>query len=348
MNINELYDYLTVLNESENFYKNYYNSKKSLETTKTFLEQLDLSYLKKNNLLVPEIKNTIPPMFLEEWFFDTSSKQSIHIQKHNCYTPDIFHKHNFFELFYVLEGNCKQKIGDSIFEMKKGDICLIPPDIMHSISVFDESKIIDILIRRTTFEDIFLNFLRSHNILSRFFMHNIYAPQANDYIIFHTGFDEEIEYLIMNLFLEYTNKDIYFNDLLNNGLITLFAKILRNYEDTCEMPPEVSTNRDQAYEIVRYIKDNYTDVTLNDVAEHFHFTHEYTSRLIKKVTNSSFTRILRTTRLDISLSMLTDTNISIQDISNDIGYPNVEHFIRIFKDEYNLTPSEYRKIYSDK
>ena len=52
------------------------------------------------------------------------------------------------------------------------------------------------------------------------------------------------------------------------------------------------------------------------------------------------------TRFDIALAMLTDTNISISDISSDIGYENVEHFIRIFKKEYNLTPSEYRKIYS--
>ena len=50
----------------------------------------------------------------------------------------------------------------------------------------------------------------------------------------------------MNLFLEYGNKDIYYNDLLNNGLITLFAKILRTYESTCEMHPEVNKNRSQS------------------------------------------------------------------------------------------------------
>ncbi|MDH6366784.1 MULTISPECIES: AraC family transcriptional regulator [unclassified Breznakia] len=346
MNQQELHNRITTLNDYELFYKDYYDARKDKQSLQIFLDNLDIEFVKEHNLIIPDLKDTIPPIYLEEWFFDTSSKQNIFVQKHNCYSPNNPHKHNFFELLYVLEGSCKQTIGDISFDMKKGDVCLIPPEIIHNISVFDESIVIDIVIRRATFEDMFLNFLRSNNILSKFFMHNLYAPQATDYIIFHTNDDKEIESLIMDIFLEYINKEIYFNELLNNNLTSLFAKILRNYEDTCELPPEVNKNRTQAYELVRFIKDNYKDITLDDVAKHFHFTIEYTSRLIKKVTNSTFTKILRTTRLDISLALLTDTNISISDISNEIGYENVEHFIRIFKNQYNLTPSEYRKIYS--
>lgn len=346
MDSTQLYSHVKKMNDSELFYKEYHLAKNITNTLDSFLNEIDMHFVKRNNLIIPEISETIPPMYLEEWFFDLSSKQTIHIQKHNRYSPNIEHKHNFFELFYVLDGTCHQKIGDTSFSMKRGDICLIPPGIVHNISVFDESIIIDILIRKSTFEDIFLNFLRSDNILSRFFMHNLYAPLANDYIIFRTGNDEEIENLVMDLFLEYINKNVYFDELLNNGLISLFAKMLRNYESTCILPAPVNNQRDLAYDFVRFIKDNYKDVSLENVANHFNYTPEYTSRLIRKVTNSSFTKILKSTRLDISLSLLTETNISVSDISNHIGYPNPEHFIRTFKKAYNLTPSEYRRVYS--
>ena len=41
-------------------------------------------------------------------------------------------------------------------------------------------------------------------------------------------------------------------------------------------------------------------------------------------------------------SLLKNTKIPIGDIAYEIGYLNPEHFIRIFKRKYNITPKEFR------
>ena len=42
--------------------------------------------------------------------------------------------------------------------------------------------------------------------------------------------------------------------------------------------------------------------------------------------------------------MLITTDMSIIDISNTSGFPNVNSFNNLFKETYNSTPSEFRKI----
>ncbi len=63
------------------------------------------------------------------------------------------------------------------------------PGVDHSISVFDDSIVINIMLRRSTLHSMFYNFLNIPNKLSSFFLNNIYAKRANDYILFHSGID---------------------------------------------------------------------------------------------------------------------------------------------------------------
>lgn len=42
--------------------------------------------------------------------------------------------------------------------------------------------------------------------------------------------------------------------------------------------------------------------------------------------------------------MLQDTDLSVSDIAHEVGYENTEHFIRIFKKNLHMTPTEYRRI----
>lgn len=84
-------------------------------------------------------------------------------------------------------------------------------------------------------------------------------------------------------------------------------------------------------------------MTLEQIAAKFHYTPEYTSRLIKSTTGKTFTQILQQVRLEKAQVLLQDTNLSIANIANQIGYETPEHFIRIFKKQMHLTPTEYRR-----
>lgn len=68
--------------------------------------------------------------------------------RHARYTPAFWHNHDFFEMIFVQSGGCINYIFDRNISMQTGDICIMAPDITHSLSAFhDEDVIMNILIR---------------------------------------------------------------------------------------------------------------------------------------------------------------------------------------------------------
>lgn len=331
------------LNEEEIFYRKYYYAKQQEYSLRKFLAELDMDRVYEKHLLVPEIPNTIPPRFEDYFFFDLNKRASIVTMRHNRYTPAIVHEHTFFELIFVYDGACEQAISNRKLTLSLGDICIIPPGIKHSIGVFDNSIVFNCLIRKSTLHNIFFNFLNNPNILTAFFLNNIYSENGNDYIIFHTGSDFEIQRGILYMYWESLNQSLYWDQMISYTLMLIFGLLIRNYEKCIEVPTFTQKADVQRFALLQYIQDNFADVTLNQIAEKFHYTSEYTSRLIKSTTGRSFTQILQQVRLEKAQVLLQDTNLSVANIANQVGYETTEYFIRMFKKQMHMTPTEYRR-----
>ena len=99
----------------------------------------------------------------------------------------------------------------------------------------------------------------------------------------------------------------------------------------------------QRYAIIQYIQDNYRDVTLSSVAKRFHYSNEYTSRLIKDLMGMNYSDIVRTIRIEQSQDFLTNTTMTVENIAEAVGYDTPEHYIRQVKKHTGITPSAYRK-----
>lgn len=331
------------LNEEELFYRKYYYARQQEYSLKKFLAQLDMNMVYEKHLLIPEIADTIPPRYEDSFFFNMNSHSSIITMQHNRYSPAIVHEHTFFELIYVYDGKCAQTISNNNLALQAGDICIVPPGIKHSIGVFDNSIVLNCLIRKSTLHNIFFNFLSNPNILTAFFLNNIYSENGNDYIIFHTGSDFEIQRGFLYMYWESVNQDLYWEQMIPNTLMLIFGLLIRNYEKSIEVPTFTQKADVQRFALLQYIQSNFATVTLEQIAAKFHYTPEYTSRLIKSTTGKTFTQILQQVRLEKAQVLLQDTNLSVANIANQIGYETPEHFIRIFKKQMHVTPTEYRR-----
>lgn len=329
------------LNEEELFYQKYYYARQQEYSYQKFLANMDISYIKKHHLIIPELPETVPLIYEDHWIFDVG--QPITALKHNCYTPAITHDHTFFELTYVYDGYCRQKINGRDVDIRTGDFMVIPPGVRHSISVFNESVIIQVPVKTNTLMRIFSNFLTNDNILSMFFINSIYARNVNDYIIFHSGSDYHIKTATLMLLAENINRESYWQNMMVNTAMNIFGLLLRNYEKGAELP-SISRKIDaQRFGLIRFIQDNYTNINLDMIARKFHYTPEYTSKLIKEATGMNYKTILQKVRIERASFLLIDTNLSVQNIGLQVGYENVEHFIRTFKKVNGMTPTEYRK-----
>ncbi|VBB07188.1 transcription regulator hth arac- type [Lucifera butyrica] len=345
MKLESIEEYLQALNPDEIFYRQYYLAKRHEKEYATYIQSLNPEFIRQNNLIVPEIAYSFQPeQFGDESFFCIDSPQCIFLKKHDRYTPEFLHSHIFFEVIYVLKGTCRQSIqGQQVF-METGDVCLLSPGVKHTIACFDDdSLIINILIRRSTFKEVFFSFLRNDNILSSFFLTSLYTKHICEYIVFHTGYDLEIKRNLLEMYIEQLENKRYSERILNNMLMIYFAKILRGYEHNIILPAAVNKENIRGLAFIYYMKQHYKDITLEDMAREFHFTAPYTSAYIKKVTGYTYTQILQKLRLEHAESLLKNTNVSISRISEEIGYLNPEHFIRLFKRSYGISPNCFRQ-----
>lgn len=344
MNTQELLKNLEKFNEDELFYQDYYNAKHG-NHFQEYLENLDRKYIKDRMLILPEIEGSFMPDTLgdDAFFFNENNKNNVILSKHNRYTPAFSHQHYFFELIYVLKGFCRQNIHHNHFVLKEGDFCLISPLTKHSIEVFDESLIINILIRRNTFEDIFYNTLKDTNKLAVFFNNSLYAKKYSAYLIIDSQNDSFIKKHILSMFLENMEKKKYYENILDSYLMILFSKLLQKYEDTIKLPMETGKNSSIISDIMAYIDEHYQTTSLQDIAVRFHFSTGYCSRLIKKHTGKSFTQLQQAIRFHKACFFLENTNKSIAEVGTLVGFNNVEHFNRLFKKIYHITPGQYRK-----
>ena len=339
----ELIDKLRELNVSEVFYRNYRLAKASPISFGEYLERLDMEQVREHKLLVPELPETIPPEYREEWYFSPDRREGIHIFKHDCYCPAIEHSHDFFEFFYVLEGHCVHQVGGKHSMLHAGDCCLIQPKVRHSIDVSDESIVIDVLIRRSTFRQNFFSILQGDNLLSTFFMSTLYRGAGMDYLIFHTTGDHGFREMILDLCREYFVQEDYFRELVNGILMQVFVRLLRRHTETCELPDKRSATTDKAMEFIRYIQLNSADLTLDQLAQHFHYTPEYASRLIRQTTGQTYSQMVTQMRMENAKILLRDTTMTIAEVGASVGYDSPEHFIRTVSKTQGQTPSNYRK-----
>lgn len=115
------------------------------------MENLDIDYIKKMVLLIPGVDYGVDPSFMpEDTLFVQKKDHNVIALKHYRYTPEFAHKHSFFEMSYVYSGSFKQKISGDEIVFKEGDICILTPNVEHSVGIFDDTVVINFLIYNDT------------------------------------------------------------------------------------------------------------------------------------------------------------------------------------------------------
>ena len=102
---------------------------------------------------------------------------------------------------------------------------------------------------------------------------------------------------------------------------------------------------DRLVTMINYIQMNYSTVTLEDMAKEFHLSSPYLSKYIKDKSGKTFGEHVAQIRMKRAKTLLKNGNMSVENIAEAVGYPNVEHFIRLFKKNYQMTPTQYRNQY---
>ncbi len=127
-------------------------------------------------------------------------------------------------------------------------------------------------------------------------------------------------------------------------------KILACFVDHTEDDgPKIRINRDKTLKpIITYIEENYkNDITVNDLANAAHLHPNYFIKTFKKQFGVPPIQYINRLRLTKARYALTNTAGTIQEIAVNSGFNGQSQFSKAFRQMFGLSPSEYRRLYSD-
>ncbi|MDE6964588.1 MAG: AraC family transcriptional regulator, partial [Lachnospiraceae bacterium] len=78
-------------------------------------------------------------------------------------------------------------------------------------------------------------------------------------------------------------------------------------------------------------------------AGQFHLSAPYLSKYIKEHTGATFQDAVKKARMKKARALLKETNQTVESIAASVGYETVEHFNRLFKKTYDITPVQFRR-----
>lgn len=258
------------------------------------------------------------------------------------------HSHSAsFELVCVLQGAIYVLEEGSNYDLIEDETTILNPTTPHRLRSDDPENIVLIV----QFDrDYYKHYYPELDIAD----FTLYSPVHSDTVSSDYRF---LRFLMSEIFVEYTSQEC--SDLRLDTLTKELVQLLFDhfhyyrYEKTSsgivsarrknQGQPDVNFLR--VYEIVDYIiLNSHNNLTLQTVAQKYYLTEAYLSKHLKAGIGLNFSEMVSLSRSYHALRMLTLSNKSIDDISNECGFSNRSHLTRNFKRWYGTSPAAYRKM----
>lgn len=168
----------------------------------------------------------------------------------------------------------------------------------------------------------------------------------NAEILFVSGYDE-FEYARQAVSLGavwYLLKPVQDEELLK-ALLRAVGRLGAKRPKEPEEPDQQKTREELLTDqVCRYVFTHLSEkITLADIAGELHYSANHLGKIVQEVLGMTFSAYLQKTRLNYAAHLLREKKqMSVGEIAHVTGYTSSDSFARVFRQEYGLTPREYR------
>jgi YesN/AraC family two-component response regulator len=136
----------------------------------------------------------------------------------------------------------------------------------------------------------------------------------------------------------------YHNYLFSDGIKKIKTDFTEYIHSTLNAVHLKENDQENLLRLIKnYIDKNYRKkLTLQLLASRFYISPAFCSTLLKENLNMTFNDYINEIRLQKAKQLLSETSLSVNKISDEIGYSNPKYFFKIFKIHSGFTPLEYR------
>jgi len=260
-------------------------------------------------------------------------------------------KLDFYSLKYVCRGSAVVVAGSISLPLEESDVFLIRPGVIHRDFQFQpDDFIIAIVLPVPQLYSLRAKLNPENDLLARFFSPSTQSGDSEDapsFLRIPTGRDPLIFALVQDIYQYYMGTPAYLpsEEALQQSSIEQILLRLRLFINQGSNPANENTaaNSTEAARFLSYIQMNLKEATLHGMASQFGYSDSYISRLLKHHTGLTFTSIVRTLKLEKSAELLIQSDYTIDEIMEQIGYEGRTNYYRAFRERFNQTPAEYRK-----
>lgn len=255
------------------------------------------------------------------------------------------HWHEEIQFSYVTKGSVEFIVNQKSYCLNKGQCIFINSECLHMAKPLDcpDSTFICI--------NIHPRFLSSHagSIIENKYTKPFISDDSLPVILLLGNTDYEKDVLNKMVFLINTFNKKQENYELDILIVTLqiFNILYSKFYVASQIAiKNKSVTQERLKSILSYIHTNYNrKIKLSDISNFANISIGECCRLFKNNKLQSPIEYLITFRLNKSIELLESTNLSISDISEQVGFGSVSYFIEKFRKQIGYTPLEYRKKY---
>lgn len=257
----------------------------------------------------------------------------------------IWHWHPEIELTYIVTGQISYQVNDRIYELHAGDGIFCNSNALHTGHMIDGE---DCHYISTTFHPRMIYGFEG-SILQREYVNPLLQNSALGSLAFSPSVPWHAAILdamkrIYELSLE---RPAAFELQVTQQLLLIWLSICQNTE-ICRHAPDGHTGQSRDIErlrsILSFIQGHYMEkITLDDIAAQINICKSECCRFFKKYMQQSLFDYLLYYRIEKSLPLLTENRLSVTEIAEQTGFSSSGYFSRVFKEQMNCSPSQYRK-----
>jgi AraC-like DNA-binding protein len=269
---------------------------------------------------------------------------AVHLTEHKIATDIMLysHWHEELEILYIVKGSMLLQVDLQSLTVNKGDIIIIPPNLIHGASRCNNSpcEFYAIVFHPSLISSVFNDAIQQ-NYLDPFF---IKTNKKFHYIDSKAEEHVKTLYYITSIIEAFNLKAFGFELLIKTYILQMFYTIIQFHSlENNEVKNEDIITTLRIKKILAFLEDNYHHpFSLSDWAENISLSKEQFCRIFKKHFNNTPIEYLINYRISKAVNLLIHSNLSITDIAFETGFESSNYFTIVFKNKMNSTPREYR------
>ena len=259
---------------------------------------------------------------------------SIFHNKDRYRDPILFHSHDFYEFYFFFSGNVTYYVEDEEYDLKKGDVLIIPPGKMHR----------PVIEKREIYERYVLwinkSFLSENKGVREYVkqIHELTDEKNTHCITFDPEGQRWIRSMMDEAFCQYASSEELSGVAAESSIILILNRIR---DELRSMERVRNKGGGRIHQVIAYLNEHYVkNPTLDELADHFYVSKYYLAHEFKEYTKTTIHRYILEKKINLARTLL-QSGERPQEVYVSCGFSTYSNFYKAFVERMGVPPGRY-------